>query len=662
MFFEDSRPDRRQKRAFVPRSLEASPIPPAEPYELMSWFELMEERDRTFVYDVECYPNYFLVAFQCVETGKVLLFEDSPGAVLNIQLLAYVMSRFKCVGFNSRAYDIVMVNLALKGVPRWKLKEVSDEIILKEMQAWEVEREFAMRPIQCNHIDLIEVAPIQASLKIYGGRLHCKRMQDLPFSPDTELTEQQAAIVRDYCVNDLDLTKALYFHLLPHIELREAMSEEYGQDLRSKSDAQISETVIVSELEKAGLKVEKPTDLTGTSFKYQVPEYLTFETPQLQHVLETVRAATFWVGASGSPDMPPEIAELDIRLGQCVYNMGIGGLHSTEKAAAHLADELNALIDRDVASYYPQIILNLGLFPPHLGKVFLEVYQSLVKRRLGAKFLAKKHKELNELEQAKLHEIAADSLKITINGGFGKLGNKYSKIYAPALLTQVTITGQLCLLKLIEMIELAGIPVISANTDGIVIRCPRDREKDLETVVIQWEELTGFTTEETRYKALYSRDVNNYIAVKEDDKCKVKGVYSERGSAQNSVLSKNPEGLIISEAVQAFLARGVPIADTVTMCKDIRKFVTVRNVKGGGEKDGVYLGKAVRWYHAVGETGTINYVMSGNKVPKSEGAKPCMILPDNLPNDIDYDHYVNEAIDVLYDVGFYRKPAVAKLF
>ncbi|KKS65278.1 MAG: hypothetical protein UV34_C0020G0001, partial [Parcubacteria group bacterium GW2011_GWB1_42_6] len=40
---------------------------------------------------------------------------------------------------------------------------------------------------------------------------------------------------------------------------------------------------------------------------------------------------------------------------------------------------------------------------------------------------------------------------------------------------QVTITGQLALLMLIERLELCGVPVISANTDGLVVECPRDR-------------------------------------------------------------------------------------------------------------------------------------------------------------------------------------------
>src|SRR3546814_14028970 len=51
----------------------------------------------------------------------------------------------------------------------------------------------------------------------------------------------------------------------------------------------------------------------------------------------------------------------------------------------------------------------------------------------------------------------ADSLKIVINGSFGKFGSKYSILYAPNFLTQTTLTGQLSILLLIEMLEMAGI-------------------------------------------------------------------------------------------------------------------------------------------------------------------------------------------------------------
>lgn len=673
MFFDNSTPKRQKaarKRESKSRLAELvnAPVPQAEQYEYLTQDELAT--DRELVFDTESYGNYWLCAFQCLETNKVLTFELTPdGYFINgiavtqnhwQQLLGYVLYRFKIVGFNSESYDIPMIQLALRGHDAKYLFECSHRIISNGMTAYDTRREFSLPVMPINHVDLFDVAPLQASLKIYAGRLHCKRMQDLPFPVGMILSQSQAKIVCDYCVNDLASTALLRKSLSPQLALRESLGQEYGQDLRSHSDAQIAEAVIGSELEKlrsvhwdrAGSPQRRKIE-AGWQFQYRVPEWLAYKTPQLQAVLEAVRAAVFTVGNGGYAEVPDSITGLRIALGGCVYRMGGGGLHSSEECAAHRAGPSLWLIDRDVASYYPAIILNQGLYPSHLGPAFLEVYRAIVNRRLKAK-----------LEKNK---VASEGLKITINGTFGKLGNFYSKLYAPDLLMQVTISGQLCLLLLIEMVELAGISVVSANTDGIVIACPPNRYAELEQVIHTWEDITGFNTEETRYSALYSRDVNNYIAVKEPDEngkieCKTKGIYSEVGSALNSPLSKNPECHIISEAVQAYVAHNTPLAQTIWGCTDIRKFVAVRTVKGGAEKNGVYLGKAIRWYYAEAETGTINYVESGNMVPKTLGARPLMILPQVLPNDLDRNYYLREAEEALFNIGCKQRPKEASLF
>jgi hypothetical protein len=221
----------------------------------------------------------------------------------------------------------------------------------------------------------------------------------------------------------------------------------------------------------------------------------------------------------------------------------------------------------------------------------------------------------------------------------------WSTLYSPNLLIQTTITGQLALLMLIEEIELNGIQVVSANTDGIVIKCPRDREDELESIIEAWEKKTGFNMEEAIYQALYSRDVNNYIAIKENGKPKLKGAYAEAG------LQKNPNNSICIEAVVNYLTKGTPVDETIEWDCDVRKFVTIRQVNGGGMKDGEFLGKAVRWYYAKNTTGYIEYKTNGNKVSRSDGAKPLMLLPELLPNDIDYDWYNKEVIDILHDIG-----------
>ncbi len=104
-------------------------------------------------------------------------------------------------------------------------------------------------PSAFDHIDIINLPIGQASLKIYGGRLHAPKMQDLPIEPSAIITPEQRKTLRLYCHNDLQVTRILYEELKPQIALREQMSKQYGIDLRSNSDAQIAENVIKHELE-----------------------------------------------------------------------------------------------------------------------------------------------------------------------------------------------------------------------------------------------------------------------------------------------------------------------------------------------------------------------------------------------------------------------------
>jgi hypothetical protein len=202
---------------------------------------------------------------------------------------------------------------------------------------------------------------------------------------------------------------------------------------------------------------------------------------------------------------------------------------------------------------------------------------------------------------------------------------------------------------------------------------------------------------------LFSRDVNNYLAFKEPDAKHPKGEVKTKGAYAEPGLQKNPTNIICVDAVKAYILDGVPVETTIRQCNDIRKFITVRAVKGGGEwvantivaetvgakraaltaagwsfikdvgwhgpnhefalthdvaikivRDAIprqYLGKAVRWYYGRGQRGHIAYATNGNLVARSEGARPVMELPDVLPCDIDYDWYVAETQSLLKDIN-----------
>jgi DNA polymerase elongation subunit (family B) len=456
----------------------------------------------------------------------------------------------------------------------------------------------------------------------------------LPIEPDASINAEQRAQLREYCRNDLEMTAILYNHLKPQIDLRVTMGELYRVDLRSMSDAQIAEVVIGSEIERLGGCAQRPVIKKGYTFRYKDPGFITFVGADLNAMFQRVLETDFGLSANGSVEMPEWLKRQRITIGKAQYQMGIGGLHSCEKRQFIQAGSNEILADWDVASYYPNIILGQRLSPAHLGEDFLTVFQSIVKRRLDAK--------------RKGDKVTADVLKIVINGTFGKLGSMYSFLYSPDLMAQTTITGQLALLMLIERMEIAGIKVVSANTDGIVLHGPKALDVKMQCVAWDWMLDTSYELERTNYSAIASRDVNSYVAVMLNGKTKGKGVFATMG------LAKNPDCQIVYDAVAARIANGTPIERTIRKCDDIRRFVTVRRVTGGALWRGENIGKAIRYYYAtsVKSEETINYIKNGNKVPMSEGTRPLMQLPDAFPTDVDYDVYLVAAERLLCEVGY----------
>lgn len=597
--------------------------------------------------DVECYPNYFLALFR-TRDGKSKAFEAYEGLPLDTAGLERYLthSAFELVTFNGNSYDIPILTYALDTPDTAALFRRTEDIIVNNITPWNFYKMFGLQPPKVDHVDLIEVAPGKASLKIYMGRMHCKRMQDLPYEPGTYLTRAQMCEVKLYCYNDLAGTIELADTLKGQVDLRRTMSAEYGVDLRSKSDAQIAEAVLKAETQKLTGNEVKKLQISYDPFYYEPPEYIRFITPYMKERLTVIKSSLMVVKPTGHVEMPEAIDKMDIEIAGKKYKVGIGGLHSQESEVSHYADENTLLVDRDVVSYYPNLMLNMGMVPEAIGPHFLTVYRNILNERVEAKRAKDKVKD--------------GALKITLNGTFGKTSNKYSILYNPEMMIRTTLTGQLSLLMLIELLEHRNIPVVSANTDGIVIKCPVEKRDLMLKCVTVWERATNLETEETQYKALHSRDVNNYIAIKTNGDVKTKGAYALPAYGA-SPLMKSPQNEICVEAVVKYLVEGTPIEETITTCQDIRKFITLRTVQGGAVKEGYALGKAIRWYYAKGELGTINYKNNGNTVPRSEGAKPIMNLPDTLPSDVDYDWYIKECNDILMDIGVVPRPVLPKI-
>ena len=259
---------------------------------------------------------------------------------------------------------------------------------------------------------------------------------------------------------------------------------------------------------------------------------------------------------------------------------------------------------------------------------------------------------LNEEKRKRIEKLKAEyadldmkqnSKKLTLNSTYGLLANKYNFMYSPEQQINVCLTGQLFLLMCGEIVAKNGGVVTSYNTDGLNFYCDKENYNSLNIDLFGLELDSGQVLEYTPYKSTYHRDVNNYLAIKPDG---VKG----KGFMATGGLMKNPTNIICVDAITAYLTNNTPIEQTIKGCEDVTKFISIRTVQGGAVWRNEYLGKAVRFYYSKGGD-TITYKKNGNKVPRSDGAKPLMDLPESLPKDLNYQWYIDEAISMLGDLG-----------
>lgn len=625
-------------------------------------------------FDIETYPNYFLIQF-LFKGQYVVAFEKRNNQPFNQLLeLTFICQNFCLVGFNSNSYDIPMTRHFLSGqATNDSLYRLSVDLIENGLRWWDISDRYQHNvKVFINTYDLIEVAPDpnKVNLKMYTARRLGKKLQDLPYEPHQSLTPAEMQVVFDYCIKDIRNTHDLKTDLHIENDMRKFMSQQFRMDLRSLSDAQIGERVTIQLVEKRlGRRLPPPMNYRGKILRYFSPTYIKFSTDLLTNVLETVNNAEYLVENSGKPTIPDVVSSLKIRIGTTDYKLGIGGLHSQETAQTIICDEKHRLRDIDVDSFYPRIIINNRYAPKSIGDVFLEVYElDLVNPRLDHK---KRSKDPNLTPEQRAEQTQlANSKKIVINGLYGKLGSPYSKLYAPELMISVCLTGQLSLLMLIERLELAGVKVVSANTDGIITYYEDCQLELVNSIIKQWELDCNFTTEDTYYHAVYSANVNNYIAIKSDENCQIikgskrKGMFADHwySDVSNFKLKTTPDFLICRNAVVAYLTKRVPLEETIFNCNDIMQFLSVRAVKGGGMFRGQKFGRIARFYISTESQDYLQYAKNGNKVAKSDNAELMLDIPSEFPHDINYQFYIDYADRMLYDIGYKVKNRVDALF
>ncbi len=533
------------------------------------------------IYDIETLKEFFLVVVYNPATDVYREFQVNRYKNRLDGLMAFIERHkdYYWVGYNNLRFDSQVMEWVIRNYENWhelSNLEITARIAQKASDViddanHELFPEYRESDLSIKQLDLFRIHHFdnknrRVSLKRLEFEMDLENIEEMPISHVKEsLTTEDITLITEYCINDVKATYQFYLVTIGQtdhplykgdnkIELRQDIEAEFGIPCLNYSDSKIGDEMIkkyycqekgidYKELPKKGF-FRKSIDVNKC-----IAPYVSFQTPELKQFLARIKKLKL--------GMQDDFKE-ELHFYGNVYSFMKGGLHTENSPKVFEANEEYEIIDWDVSSYYPAIIINNARYPQHLGREFLRGYQAMFEKRLELKPLAKKDKKIKGIVGA---------LKLAVNSVYGKSSDMQSWIYDRQLTMFTTITGELSLMMLIEAYELAGIHVISANTDGVTIMIKKCYIEKMHEINTWWSELTKYELERADYQKIIFSTVNDYLAIKTDGEVKKKGDF-----VTDFELHKNKSARIVPIALEQYFLHNIPVATTIRSATNIYDF------------------------------------------------------------------------------------------
>ena len=415
-----------------------------------------------------------------------------------------------------------------------------------------------------------------------------------------------------YNKNDVFLCCEMVRQKPDEVKLRYSITNAFGVNVLSSARANIADKLTVKFYSNmSGLSpkqfIKERTERTKLSFKKIIFPHIKFKTPELQKMLSEMMQVT--ITRTNKDAFSKEIEFYGTK-----YTLATGGIHSQDPPRICRSDDKFVYLHHDYTSYYPSIMISYNIAPKHLDRAtFVKMVDYLKQTRVKCKHTPDSEGHVME---GVPNKIGAEALKIVINSIYGKLGSELFFLYDRFAQMQVTINGQLMTMTLIEELELNGIHVISANTDGIVIKLPRDKFNVYKEITDRWNETNKMGADYEEYQMIASRDVNNYFDIQTDGTIEYKGALDPKQYLKE--LKKGYDAPVVAIAVFEYLVNNVPVMTTLRNHKDILDFCKTQNV-----------GRQFEVVYDICEKGVITHIHSQRHVRFYVSTKGVIIQKEN---------------------------------
>jgi len=637
------------------------------------------------IYDLEVLRNYFLYIDLSLEENKFKIFEISKFKNDILDLIYHLNSIRGQIGFNNLSYDGQILQFIINNYKKWiKLDgesiskiiyNYSQTVINRDKDSWPDYRE---RDLSIKQLDLFKVwhynnKARSCSLKWLQYSMDWHNIEDMPVKHYDYINDRKTAdSIIEYCKNDCLSTREHYnitigktenklYKNIDKIQLRKDVEKEFKFQCLNFSDVKIGDEImktnycIATGIDKYDLKpvIKNQSFTFGDCF----PDYISFKTEELNNFIDSIRYIKI--------DPESKDQKYKFTFGKTVYTFAKGGIHSNDKPRVIIPSSNQILRDADVGSQYPNAIRKRKIYPSHLGIKWLEGYTDIINKRIEAKRLYKETKESK-------YKSFDEAFKLALNGGsFGKLNEKTNWQYDPFCLFQCTIGNELEIMMLIEDMELNGIRVISANTDGIVCLFDKELEDKYNNVCKTWEkkvsndpdwdnksinEKMGLL-EFADYKKFAQLSVNDYIAIKIDGTPKHKGDFMI-----DFELHKNKSFRIIPLALELYYKDDINPSKFITehnnifdFCAGVRAktdwFFESHCIKDGEQKID-RLQQTNRFYISNKGSKLIKCHIDGRQIQPNAGKWLSTIYNKHIEQDIkkydiNYEYYIKKVYEII---------------
>lgn len=607
------------------------------------------------VYDIEIFPNCFHCCVKNTETKDILLFECShrKNNITNLIELFDIQYYLFC-GYNNIHYDNPIINLLRKN--REKIKDLLYSIICDKLfklsnciinsdnaDLWK-DLKYATDYDTLDLLTMLFSQKLRVGLKEMQVTMKFKNVQEYKGNFDDYIADEDIPEMIKYNINDVESTEELLYRCEKDIELRIGIEKEFGINVLSKDGMSIGTEILKTKyLEKVNKNwydiknLRSPCDIIDLN--EVIFPFIKFETPILQDLLNEMKQQKVSAERKGF--------EKHFLLGGIEITVGVGGIHSKNNPEIIIPKDDEYLLDSDVNSLYPSLIISYNLVPKHLGKEFLEIYGQVREDRL----YAKKHHQ----------DIKNTTYKLALNGATGNYQNEHSWLYDPIAVMKIRINGQLLLLLLTEKLLKIGAKLKQLNTDGILYLIPKN--VDYESVLKEWENITKLTLETEKFEAFYQYAINDYLGILEGySKTKDSKLLKKKGLfIDEVVLGKGMQPMIIPKAINNYFTNNIPVEETIKSSKNLNDFITYQKVdkKFKVEYNNKLIQRINRYYCAtngynlykckVNDAGVrYDYI----NMLKSSGVTICNNLEEmkQFPNNINYRYYINEANKIIHQL------------